>query len=144
MIHLEEFNIKDFDRMELKPGTWARREDRRMYEGYGKIGPAFTLFHDDLVIACGGICCAAWPGFGEAWLIPSAYIGKYPKSIFRYSRDFVEAVINRLDLFRVQTTVRELDNVSVRWIEHLGFTREGLLRKFTVNQENSFIYARIK
>lgn len=144
MIILEPFRIEHFDRMHIKPQTWASKRDRQMIEAYGASGPSLSLMDDDLVICCGGICCAAWKGFGEVWLVPSIYVDAYPKSVYAHTRKFIADAIDNLDLYRVQATIKEHDKTSIRWIEKLGFVREGLMMKFGPNQENQFMYARVK
>jgi len=138
---LRDFDITDFDNMEIKEGCWARREDRPMIEAYASCGPAATLWHDDLIVMCGGIACGAWKGLGEIWLIPSKFVNKWPLGVFKTAKAYIDDVIDKLDLYRVQATIAEPE---VKWIEQLGFTREGLMRKFGPNKEDKYLYARVK
>ena len=143
MIKVLPFKIEDFDRMEIKDGAYPRREDRYLFEAYSKHGPAITIFNYDLVIACGGVACA-WPGFGEAWILPSIHVKRFKKAFFKVSLGFMEDVFDQLKLRRLQATIREQDKTSIRWINAMGFQREGLLRKFGQGGENHFMYARVK
>lgn len=144
MVYLTEFDIEHFDRMELKPDGWVKRDTRPMIEAYSRTGPTLTLMDNDRIICCGGVACGAWRGFGEFWLVPSIHVRAYMKSVFKNSRDFINDVIDKLDLYRVQATIREADTVAVGWIEHLGFERECLMRKFGPDGENHYLYARVK
>lgn len=143
MTKIVPFEIEHFDRMDLKPGIWAKRSDRAMIEAYGKAGWSVSLLDDELIIACGGVACAAWKGFGEFWLIPSIYVPHYPKAVYSAARCFIQSAIDNMDLYRVQATIGEDDAVSVRWIERLGFEREGLMKKFGPGRENKYLYARV-
>lgn len=145
MTYLQEFDISDLDLMDMKPGCWAEKFDRAMIEAYGNAGPAVTLWTDDgAIIACAGVVCAHWRGFGEYWLVPSVHVQKYMKTVYKTAKAFIDDTIDKLGLYRVQATIKEDDQVSIRWIEHLGFEREGLMRKFGPNKENQFLYARVK
>lgn len=144
MIYLAEFDIQDFDWMDIKPNSWAQPSDRAMIEAYGKSGPAVTLWDDDLPICCGGIGCTSWKGIGDIWIIPSVHVNKYMKSVYKNALALIEDVTDKLGLWRIQATIKEDDPVAIRWIEHLGFEREGLMRKFGPKQENQYLYARVK
>jgi RimJ/RimL family protein N-acetyltransferase len=78
------------------------------------------------------------------WLVPSIYVDAYPKSVYVQTRKFIQDAIENMELYRVQATIKEHDQTSIRWIEKLGFVREGLMMKFGPNQENQFMYARVK
>lgn len=141
---LTDFDIQDFDWIDLKPDSWAKRHDRAMIEAYSKSGPSCTLWADETtVIACGGVACAAWKGFGEFWLVPSIHVPRYPKLVFKAARSFINDAINNMDLHRVQATIKANDPTAINWIERLGFEREGLMRKFGPNQEDQYLYARV-
>lgn len=143
--YLAEFDISDLDMMDMKPGCWAEKFDRSTIETYGNAGPAVTLWADDgTVIACAGVVCTNWKGFGEYWLVPSVHVQKYMKTLYQSAKAFIDDTVDKLGLYRVQATIKEDDHVSIRWIEHLGFEREGLMRKFGPNQENQYLYARVK
>jgi hypothetical protein len=138
---LAEFDIADFDNMIIKDGCWARREDRPMIEIYASLGPAATLWHDGKIIMCGGIACGAWKGLGDIWLIPSGFVNQCPLGVFKTAKRYIDDVIETLDLHRVQATIAESE---VKWIEKLGFVREGVMRKFSRNKEDRYLYARVK
>jgi len=81
----------------------------------------------------------AWAG--DLWLIPSIYVNKYPLTIFKVASSYISNAIDTLKLHRVQAIIMQPE---VKWIEKLGFEREGLLRKFGPNKEDKYIYARVK
>jgi hypothetical protein len=143
MITVAPFTIEHFDRMDINNGAYPRREDRYLFEAYATHGPAVTVFDEDLIIASGGIA-VAWSGLGEAWLLPSVYVRKYPKAVFSISAGFIANVIKKYSLRRVQATIRAEDVVSIRWINALKFKREGLLSKFGPGGEDHYMYARIE
>lgn len=142
--YLTEFDIQDFDWITLAPDSWAKRSDRAMVEGYSKLGPAITLWTEDgTVIACAGVACGAWKGFGEYWLVPSVHVKHFPKAVFKTAVEFIEDTIDKLGLYRVQAVIMANNPAHVRWIEALGFEREGLMKKFGPMKEDKFLYARV-
>lgn len=140
MIEIKPFDISNFDAMELKADCWAKRESRALIEAYAHNGPAWTLWHEDKIIMCGGVICGGWPGIADVWLIPSPLINQWPLGAVKVTKAYLDGAIKDLRLHRVQATIEEKD---VKWIEVLGFEREGKLRKFGPNKEDKYIYARI-
>ena len=138
------FEIEHFDAMDLGPDSLVSRDRRPLFEAYPKVGPAVTLLNDTMEpIACAGVL-VMWEGLGEFWMIPSRYVPKYPKTVWKEAKDFVNGSIAKFNLHRVQATVREADETATRWIERLGFQKEGVLRCFGANGENHVMYSRVK
>lgn len=92
-------------------------------------GPAFTIFHDDEIIACGGIIIM-WPGMGEAWAFTSPLVRKYPKFFHQEVKNHLEALIDVYHFVRVQAMVVKEFAVARKWAERLGFEYEGEMRKY--------------
>ncbi len=142
-MHLIQFEIEHFDRMELDKEGFVSRGNRALFEAYPKIGPAITLLNDSFeVIACAGVLIP-WEGFGEFWMIPGVLVPKYKKSVWKEAKLFIKDSRERFNLRRIQATIRENDQRAIRWIERLGFQKEGLLRCFGMDGENHFMYARV-
>lgn len=142
--YLAEFDIQDFDWLELTPDSWAKRSDRAMIERYAQAGPAITLWAEEgFPITCAGVACGAWKGFGECWLVPSIHVKRYAKSVYKTAVEFIADTTEKLGLYRVQAVIMADNPVHVRWIERLGFEREGLMRKFGPNKEDKYLYARV-
>lgn len=94
---------------------------------------------DGQVIGCAGIA-ECWPGRAEAWtlLAPDAF------DVFRHIHRVVRRVLADSPWHRVEMKVDADHAAAVRWAEHLGFEREGLMRKYTADQRDIFLYARVK
>ena len=139
---IKPFKVEDFDNIKMKPDCWAASADRRLIEAYAAAGPGWTLYDDSgEIIVCGGFIAGGWPGIADVWLIPSVSIGEYPLAVVKGVKGFLDATIERHNLYRVQATIMEPE---VKWIEMLGFEREGKLRKFGPNKEDKYIYARVE
>ena len=78
----------------------------------------------------------------------SALVGdnakKYPLEFFRTVKSRIENYEMKLDLRRVQCTVRDGFPFLVKFIKMLGFEREGLMRKFGPEGDDYYLYARVK
>ena len=94
---------------------------------------------DGKVVGCAGIS-ECWPGRAEAWtlLAPDAF------SVFRQIHRTVRQVLSDGRWHRVEMKVDAGHAEAIRWAEHLGFEREGLMRKYTADQRDVFLYARVK
>ena len=137
-----QFEIEHFDMMEV--GRFVNKENRDIYAAYPKVGPAITLINDLMEpVASAGMLCI-WQGVGEFWMIPSTLVPKYKLSVWKEAKLFLADCVERFRLHRIQATVREKDETALRWIERLGFEKEGLMRCFGSNKENHFIYARVQ
>ena len=78
-------------------------------------GPAFSLFLDKKVIACGGVRIY---GIAELWMLTNnEYRKKYIKEILRASKEQVDSMIRENHLWRVMAERNEAD----AWLKHLGF-----------------------
>lgn len=78
----------------------------------------------------------------------SALIGslarQYPIQFFRHVRGRIEHYEKTHGVHRTQTMIRTGFPFLVKWIELLGFEREGILRKFGPEGDDYFMYARLK
>ena len=101
---------------------------------------SYTLCADNLVIGCGGIV-PLWEGVGEIWMVSSIHIERYKIEAIKQILTFLKSV--GASFHRLQATVDTEDKRAVRFIEWLGFEREGTLRKYGFSGSDHYIYARI-
>ncbi|MFA5158609.1 MAG: hypothetical protein WC451_05505 [Patescibacteria group bacterium] len=136
-MNVTDFKIEDYDNMKVKPDSWC---DRRLIEAYALAGTAWTLWADDKIILCGGLVPGGWPGVADVWIAPSIFIDKYPLAAVKYVRGYLDKAIEVYGLWRVQATIAA---EHCKWIELMGFQKEGLLRKFSPDKQDRFIYSRV-
>lgn len=105
-------------------------------------GAAFTCrrISDGKIIACAGVRII-WPGCGEAWALFCDEIVSYKKDSLVITRKYLWRIIEDFKLRRVQAYIRADNPAAINYVEHLGFKREGLLRKFGMEGEDQYIYA---
>ncbi len=142
---IEKFDIHHIKEFELRPEDKGRllNEDPSKWEQVADNSIAYSFYHHGNLIFCGGIFLH-YAGFGEAWLLCSPEAETLPKGMFKLTRDGLEKIIKDYKLFRVQATVRCDWKQAQKFIRKLGFTPEGVLRKYGIDQSNYMMYARIE
>jgi len=117
-------------------------EDFKKWAEINANGAAWTCrrLADGKILACAGVRIL-WPGCGEAWSIFCDEIVSYKRDALVVTLNYFWRVIEDFKLRRVQAYVRADVPVAINFVEHLGFKREGLLRKFGLDGEDQYIYA---
>lgn len=105
-------------------------------------GPAYTIIIDDQVIMSAGVVLMGW-NRGEAWTLLSTLFFKHPKTCFKQVLYRLEEIIYTHKLKRVQALVSPEFEKGVRFVEHLGFEKEGTLKAFGPNNEDLVMFGRI-
>jgi hypothetical protein len=106
-------------------------------------GPSYSLFIDNQVVFCAGVVDMLWQR-GEAWTLLSSLFYKHPRVCARIVKSELGRIIKDHDYKRVQSIVEPEDTKAIRFIEWLGFEREGLLRKYMPSEKDMLMYARIQ
>lgn len=87
-------------------------------------GPAYSLFLDKKIIACGGVRIY---GVGEMWMLTNDENRKnHIKEILRASKKQIDKMIRKQKLWRIMAERNE----TGAWLKHLGF-KESDKRLFT-------------
>lgn len=102
---------------------------------------AYTAMVDGEIIACAGVV-KLWPGVGEAWMMVSGVVEKYPVFFHRTVKRILNRIQEKYQLHRIQGTVRADFEKGHHWIETLGFRCEGLQRMFGADRADHYRYAR--
>ena len=140
------FKTEHLDKLDIRlPGLVGIDIDRAYEEipKYNEAGPAFSAFTDDwllIVIAGVGIL---WEGVGVAWSLPSIYVDDYKVGFYKAIKEYLDKVIESNNLHRVQCYVHKDYMISQKYVEHLGFEREGLLKQYGSDKADYYIYARL-
>jgi hypothetical protein len=107
-------------------------------EMQNEIGFCATVFLNLNPVMIFGIV-PIWHGVAEAWMIADNTIRKKPYILSKYSKRFIDIVPVSLALHRLQITVRIADKRAVSWARFLGFTEEGILRRYGPDQANYYM-----
>ncbi len=142
---IEKFDIHHIKEFELRPEDKGRiiNEDPSKWEQIAGNSIAYSFYHKESLIFCGGIV-VHYAGFGEAWVLCSPKAETLPKGVFRLAKEFLDKNIKDKKLFRVQAVVRCDWPQAQKFVEKLGFIKEGILKKYGLDQSDYIMYARIE
>ena len=115
---------------------------KRIYE-YRKLGPVIAVTKGDVTLGIGGVG-KIHTGLGQAWLIPNRLFLKYPKTLFKTSKKFIEDAYIKMELHRIQIDVDASFPENVRFAEKLGFYNEGIMKRYGPKMQDfyRFVYIR--
>lgn len=109
------------------------------YSEYLAHGQSFSAVADGRVIACAGVM-ELWQNRGMAWALLSSDAGRHFVKVHRAVSRFLDLS----ELPRIEAYVDEDFAQGHRWITALGFTKEGLMRKFTPEGRDAVLYSRVR
>ena len=111
-------------------------------ESWKDGGPAYSLIIDNKIVMCAGVFLLGW-NRGEAWVLASNDFKAYKKTCFKSIMYKLEEIVFIEKLKRVQATVDPEYTEGIRFLEHLGFEREGLLKSFGPRNEDLLIFGKV-
>ena len=120
--------------------------DTNMHDEAKKIedgGLSMTGLVDGVIVGCGGIK-KLWNKTGEVWLMLSPNVHKFPMRTAECIFKGIIQLIDDNDFVRLQGWCRVDFPQAHTLFRHLGFTVEGRARKYTPDQVDCLLYARIK
>ena len=130
--HLAQMDLQERQRRTLAHMTAERRAV------LAKGGPAVSAVVEGRIIASGGLVMLP-AGAAFAWVAFAKDAGPYFPKLYRAARRFLAdaPAIERLE------AVTEVDFApGHRWLELLGFKRDGILEHDGINGENQYRYTR--
>lgn len=126
-----------FDPVHLHGFTPHARQANADLSGAWFDGVGVTLMDGDDVVAAGGLI-PIWSGRVLAWAIISK--GANMWAVTRAAGEFLRRF---QELPRIEATIDLTFPEAIRWIELLGFQREGTMRKCGPNGEDFAMYSRV-
>lgn len=145
MIRLIDFQADHAEELFTKSTTLATADSkytlRHWLDRMEKKDRAFTLIDNGHLVVSGGIF-PVWDGLGEAWLIPSDQVANYKIKMIRTLRQHIDLITEEDGLRRLQATVRDDFDIAKKFIEFLGFKREGLMKNYGPDGTDHIMYAR--
>lgn len=127
--------IQEVGHLQLSAEYWQRHKDE---------GPAFTGDNGDGPMICAGVM-AAWEGRWFAWAAISVKVRRTEMLwIHRNVHSFLQNLQSNEPgkYHRVETTARADQPNAQRWLEMLGFEKEGRLRCYDASGLDHIQYAR--
>ena len=117
-------------------------EDPEMWKMIAERSEAYSVFVQGDILCSGGVCMLR-EGFGEAWIVCSILVYIYPSTVYRVVKRYLDKIIKDRNLHRVQATPSTNWPTVYRFVERLGFQKEGVLRKYGLHREDCYMYGRI-
>ena len=109
--------------------------------GLARASDAYTTINDNGdILFCGGLA-EYWNGRAMMWSFLSRHLNprlfvKLHKKVLKY--------LAMQDYHRIEVSIAEEHAEGIKWAELLGFERESLMKKYTPDAQNSFMYVRLK
>ena len=113
--------------------------DRSYGPALQAAGPCYSVVDAGDVLLCAGLV-KQWSNRAVAWSLISEHAGRQFVRIHKSVRRFLDSA----DFNRVEAYVDADFQQGHRWIEMLGFQREGYMRQFTPDGKDSILYSRVK
>jgi len=136
-IRVAHYTPEHFSRIKLK---------EVMAKDLGEIstcnGSVTFLVDDEPVAIFGGFFISQ--GVFQVWSLMSESVRKYPLAFHKSVKEMIDHWFERLNMTRMQMSVR-VDHVEgARWAELLGFSCEGTMKKYGPTGDDHKLFARVK
>jgi hypothetical protein len=135
------FEPEHLDRLLLQPAQahFSTLFDPSYGPALANAGPCFTGMDGDEIVGCSGVV-KQWDNRATAWALLSGNAGKNFASIHKAVKRFLDAT----DFRRIEAYADADFDAGNRWLQMLGFEREGYMRQFSPIGKDAILYARIK
>ncbi len=135
--------IVPFERRHLELFDLGDPELKAQVAELGRPSLWRSAFAPGGMLAIGGLVIIA-RGVAEVWLAPSQLARRYPLALTQAAGRFLDQAWRELKLHRLQAGVLAQNRRACRWIELLGFAREGVMRKFGPQGQDFVLYAKVR
>ena len=134
--HLEhiDYRFHEIETLEVWPGL------KKAAIHLPQAGPCFSGVIDGEIVGSAGLI-KLWPGVAEAWMVTGTLTNNHALSFHKCVKHGLNRLIETLGLHRVQISVYQYYDMSIKWVERLGFKSEGLMDKYGPDGSNFYRYA---
>jgi hypothetical protein len=139
-LNIEPFKAEHILQMQVSEKDHVLYMIPHLFQVYEELNSSYTYIEDDKVLACGG-AIKLWDGMAEAWFTLADDMDLPVFTICKAVKEYIDSLIGN-PYRRLQATVKRSDEKAIRFIEWLGFEREGLLLQYGVEGADYYIYAR--
>ena len=110
------------------------------YKGLKLTGWAYTALIEGKILGIGGVV-VYWPGVAEGWYCLSEEANNHKISLVHCIKKVTAKAFKDLNLHRLQTTIRLDFTQAKELVEHTGFELEGVMKKYTEDKQDAYLYA---
>lgn len=136
--HLEVAELREHERELLNGLSFIKNRLETLMQNSKASG---TFLHDGRIVTCAGFV-ELWPGVAELWQIPTIHVQKCKKDFAKTLRDYINNVARTFKYHRLQTSC-PADHAHDRWMEFLGFEKEGTMRQYTYLKQDYSVFGRV-
>lgn len=142
------FETEHLKKLKLRPEeAYMEQMDRdELARQLSQKGPAYSVFYKDKskdkLLVCAGIVIL-WPSVGEAWSFCDVEVRRFSREIYVYISSSLNELIKQYNLHRIQAHALTIWRSAYRFLERLGFEREGIMKRYGINGEDYYLYARV-
>lgn len=136
------FKAEHIDLMQISDKNKTIFKIPHLLKIYEQLESSFTFMDEGEYLCAGGVI-AFWEGVGEAWFILSDNMDLAKFTICTTVKKYLDILLDG-PFVRIQATIKADDEKSIRFVEWLGFEREGLLRKYGIERADYYLYSRIE
>lgn len=144
MIKVQPYKKGDVYSVKIKDVFYADFETKEKSEAVAlkENNCAYTFLIDDKIIGVGGFNLL-WPGVAEGWTVLSEDVKKYPILFHKLVLKGIQFHMHEMKLHRVHSTVVSSFCTGGKWLQKLGFNKEGTLNKFGSFGDSYDLWARV-
>lgn len=124
--HIEKFDCRDL--------TWST-----IYAEGMLAMPMVTLFIKDTIVSIFGLR-EVHKGVAEGFLYGGKSIKDHKAEFHKITKRLPDFAMNKYNLHRLEVIVEEKNK---RWAESLGLELESVLRKFTEDKQDAYMFTRV-
>ena len=136
--HVEHVKLMDVRQHELQ-GIFKSKDIDIRLEALQQLSTAGTIIYDGRILGVMGYV-EMWRGTCEVYVLPSEYIKEYGLVFARIIKSNLKMLREVQKFHRIQVTAVD-DDKHKRWLEWLGFKCEGVLKKYSINQQDYKMWA---
>ncbi len=121
-------------------------EFEKWAEAAASLGPAWSAVGEDgTVYGCGGLKIM-WPGVAESWILLFDGIEEngFRQEVYLQVVKLMIRVVNDFNLHRIQAHCKTDYPLNMKFLENMGFKREGIMRKFGFDKSDHYMYAWVR
>ncbi len=102
----------------------------------------WTVHEDDKVYAVFGLTFL-WNGVAEGWALLTDKISEFKFALHKRILNAIKFYVEKMDIKRLQITVKSDFEKGIKWAEALGFEKESLMKKWGPEGADYYQYVRL-
>lgn len=137
------FLNNDLDRMDIRDIDKPDYPFLKEMASLGLLNPGVTVMKNTMPIFCAGFLVSPYNSVADVWIVCDKEAGYCKKEKLYYCSEYLEKFCVETGVRRVQAAIRVEHKDCQMLIEALGFEKEGVLKKYSVDGKDSIMYGRI-